>query len=195
MKVQFEFSPADLADVSQRLTSRSQTVRGARWLSRATWAFLISLAVFFALKGDLVMRVIYSILLCAALVAVHRWLWGSSPDSRLAAYYRERLGGDGPFICEVEMTAEGVTGRQCGIELKYPWSSIQEIVDTPGGLEFAARAGFLVVRDRAFHTPEQRSDFLRAARQFLTASAAGSGTPSGPGDTPPRASGHAEGPR
>jgi hypothetical protein len=100
----------------------------------------------------------------------------------MLSYYRERLGGDGPFTCEVELTADSLAIRQCGAELKYLWSSMTEIVDTPGGIEFAARGGgFLVVRDRAFLTPQQRSDFLLAARQLMSNAGAAGGTPPGPG--------------
>jgi hypothetical protein len=103
-----------------------------------------------------------------------RWRW-SSPNATYLKYYREQLGGDGPFLCEVEITPAGLTIRQIGIETKRPWSVVEEIVDTSDGLEFRCRiGGILVVRDRAFETAELRSVFLRRAKEFLASSAAGS---------------------
>jgi hypothetical protein len=168
LKVQFEFSIADLADVARRAGDRSQVIRDWRWQARATWAGLLCLALFFALDGGLLVRAIYSILIGIVLLAIYQRLWGSSPDGRLLRYYREQMGGDGPFICEVELSPQSVTTRQCGTETTRPWSSVADIVDTPDALEFAWRGGgLLVVRDRAFQSPQQRSEFLSAARGFL----------------------------
>ncbi len=75
-----------------------------------------------------------------------------------------------PFLCEVEMTSDGITTKQGGAETKR-WSAVKEIVETPDSLDFVWHGGgLLVVRNRAFHTPELRSTYIRTAREFLASS-------------------------
>jgi hypothetical protein len=75
-------------------------------------------------------------------------------------------------MCEVEIDAQGVTSMQCGAQTKRGWSGVKEILNTPGAVEFVfSGGGNLVVRDRAFHTPQQRAEFLEEAHRFMTARA------------------------
>ena len=87
---------------------------------------------------------------------------------RLVKYFRERLGGDGPFRCEVEITDAGIIARQLGAESRHSWAQVVAITEIPGGIEFVYRPlGALVVRDRAFATAQQRAEFLKLARAYL----------------------------
>lgn len=172
MKVQFDFSASDVADAARRTVARSQTIRNWSGYSRATWAALISLALFFALDGPLAAKAAYVALIFFLLLVVYPRIFGRGPDTRAVQYYRELLGGDGPFSCEVDISEDGLTTQQCGAETKRRWSSVMEIVETPDAVEFIFRgSGNLVVRDRAFHTSAQRVEFIEAARQFMRAAA------------------------
>jgi hypothetical protein len=95
-------------------------------------------------------------------------IWRSTPSGTYLKYYREQLGGDGPFSCEIEIAPDGITTRQCGAETKRPWSAVKEINETSDALEFFwCTGGLLAVRNQAFQTSELRSAFLRKSRQFL----------------------------
>jgi hypothetical protein len=86
----------------------------------------------------------------------------------LQEFYRERLGGDGPFTCEVELTSAGVVSRQLGQESLHPWSQVASVAEVPGGVEFIYRPiGSLLVRDRAFPDPQVRADFMSLARSLI----------------------------
>jgi hypothetical protein len=172
VRVRFEFSAADLADVARRSADRSKTIRDSRWQAAASWSAVLGLALFFALSGSFIARATFSVAFCLVLFFLFS-RWGrSSPNATYLKYYREQLGGDGPFLCEVEITPAGLTTRQSGIETKRSRAVVEEIVDTPGGLEFHFRiGGTLLVRDRAFDTPELRLAFLRRAKEFLAADA------------------------
>jgi len=131
------------------------------------WAALISLALFFAIEGDIIARALYALLAFVGLGALYPLVFRGSPKGRYIEYYRERLGGDGPFQCEVEITSEGVTVEQNGAQVKWRWSSVKEVADTSGAIEFVWNTGgSLVVRDRAFENTEQRAEFLRLSRGF-----------------------------
>jgi hypothetical protein len=177
MKVQFEFSAADLADAAHRATARSRVVRDWRWQANAMWSLLIAIALFFAISGSLTSRAIYCALFCISIFAFIHWVLKPSGPGRFIRYYRERLGGDGPFLCEVELTADGVTVRQSGAVITWPWSSSCSINDNPGDLELVFKTGGnLVVRNRAFQSQEQRSEFLRTCRDSIAAHGNGKDT-------------------
>ncbi len=175
VRVRFEFSAADMADIARRSADRSKTIRDSRWQAAASWSALLGLALFFALSGTFIGRATFSVAFCLVLfILFSRWR-RSSPNATYLKYYREQLGGDGQFLCEVEITSAGITTRQNGIETKRPWSVVEQIIDTSDGLEFRCRiGGILVVRDRAFETAELRSAFLRRANEFIASSTKGS---------------------
>jgi hypothetical protein len=75
VKVQFEFSVADLADAARRCNDRSKLVRDWRLEARFTWAALLSLALFFAIDGQVAARATYSIIFCVATVLIYPRIW------------------------------------------------------------------------------------------------------------------------
>jgi hypothetical protein len=96
----------------------------------------------------------------------------SPRPARLVKYFRERLGGDGPFRCEVEIGEKGIVARQLGAESRHSWAQVASIGEIPDGIEFVYRPlGSLVVRDRAFATAQQRAEFLALARKLGAAGA------------------------
>jgi hypothetical protein len=170
MKVAFEFSAADLADAAQRAAARSRVQQDWRWQANAMWSLLIAVALFFALSGSLFSRALYCTFFGVALFAFIHWFLKPSGSGRYVRYYRERLGGDGPFLCEVELTADGVTVRQSGAVMTWPWSSSTSVNDNPADIELVFKTGGnVVVRDRAFQNQEMRSNFLRTCRESIAA--------------------------
>jgi hypothetical protein len=170
-RIRFEFSAADLANVARRSADRSKTVRDQRWHAAASWSALLALVLFFALDGSFIARAVFSIPFGLAVFFFYFRIWRSTPSGTYLKYYREQLGGDGLFTCEIEITPDGITTSQCGAETKRPWSAVKEINETSDALEFFwCTGGLLAVRNRAFQTSELRSDFLRKSRQFLAES-------------------------
>ena len=171
MKVQFEFTPADLAEVARRAVNRSPLVHRWRRMNSIAGAVLLGLLVFVATPWDLTIRSIVAAVI-AVVVFVVIFLLGRRRGGsvRLQEFYRERLGGDGPFTCEVELTSVGVVSRQLGQESLHAWSQVASVAEAPGGVEFIYRPiGSLLVRDRAFPDPKVRADFLSEARSHIPA--------------------------
>lgn len=171
MKVQFEFTPADLAEVARRTVNRSPLVHRWRLRNSIVGAILAGLLVLVALPGEMTIRVVAGSVIAVVLFVVVFSLGrrrGGNP--RVQEFYRERLGGDGPFTCEVELTSVGVVSRQLGQESLHPWSQVASVAEVPGGVEFIYRPiGSLLVRDRAFPDPKIRADFLSQARSRVPA--------------------------
>jgi hypothetical protein len=169
LKVQFEFSAGDLAEVASRAADRSRVVQGWRWQGRMTWSVLVSLLVYVVTPGQPTGRAVIAGLVCLLLVVVVPRLSASSRKSQMLRYYREQLGGDGPFVCEVELSPAGLITRQLGVETTHPWSQVASATEvSPGGIEFIYRPmGALLVRDRAFPTKEGREQFLALALRLI----------------------------
>ena len=159
-----------MADVARRSANRSKTIRDLRWHAAATWCFLLSLIVFFVISGSVIVRATFCIAFGLVLFFLMFRGGRSSPQAAYLKYFREQLGGDGPFLCEIEITPAGITATQNGVEMKRGWPSVKDIIDTSDGLEFHWRTGgTLVVRDRAFKTPDLRTAFLHTAREYRAA--------------------------
>src|SRR5262249_33085267 len=76
---------------------------------------------------------------------------------RLRAFWREKLKGDGPFTCEVELTESGVTTSQLGSQSALPWTSVLSVVEVADAVEITAQTGgLIVVRGRAFASPDAK---------------------------------------
>jgi hypothetical protein len=169
VKVQFEFSAADLAEVASRTVDRSALIQKWRRLGRWLWAVVCGLIVFlFTPAAELALRITASVIVGVVVFAFLAWRAKQRKGrSRLLEFYRERLGSDGPFPCEVEIDSTGLVARQFGAELRHPWAQIESISDTPGSIEFVYRPmGSLLVRDRAFASREIRAEFLKLARGY-----------------------------
>jgi hypothetical protein len=171
MKVQFEFTPADLADVARRAVNRSPLIHRWRLRNAIVGAILVALLVLAATPWEMTERGIVAAIVAVAVFALIFYLARRRGGSaRLREFYRERLGGDGPFTCEVELTPAGVVSRQLGQESLHPWSQVASVAEVPGGIELVYRPiGSLLVRDRAFADPKVRAEFLSMARNRIPA--------------------------
>lgn len=171
MKVQFEFSAADMAQVAGRAVDRSPVVR--KWRARARWAWAIATGtiMFLVVPGTPALRIAIALLLgLAVFFAPAR----GKKNARLLEVFRERLGGDGPFLCEVEITEAGIVSRQLGAESRHPWPQVASVSEVEGGVEFVYRPmGSLLVRDRAFADAQARAEFLAQANRYLQPRAQG----------------------
>jgi hypothetical protein len=162
VKVAFDFTLDDLVDASERTLSRSRVARGWRWQAVA-FSALIGGGVVWLARGDLVLGLVGGAVCAGLQVAFLK----QNRKARLLRYFRERLGGDGPYRCEVELTPEALVATQNGVRTVRDWSSIDAINDTQDAIEFHSRgAGTLVVRNRAFGSREEWRKFLDTARQY-----------------------------
>jgi hypothetical protein len=69
------------------------------------------------------------------------------------------------------MTVDGLSGRSVHNEISFPWARLTRVTELPDAIEVWFDPGLVVIRDRAFHTPEERQAFLAAVRRHLPADA------------------------
>jgi hypothetical protein len=92
----------------------------------------------------------------------------SGVEKRLRELHREKLGGSGPFVCEVELTPVGVWVRQLNTQVTHEWESVKEIQETADSVDIITRhGGGVVVRNRAFKSDEERRKFIELAQGYI----------------------------
>ena len=167
--VKFQFSASDLADVALRTVDDSSVVSKWRIQAKLVGVVIFGLIFYGYVPGTPGKRILYAIVACSVtLILLHVLPEGSSRKDRLLQYYREKLGGDGPYECEVELTAESLITRQFGVEGKHAWSHVLSAIEVQDGIEFKYKpVGALLVRNRAFGTLEARRTFFQFALQQI----------------------------
>lgn len=168
MKVQFQFTLDDMVDLAQRAVGRSRVAAALR-RERLVGAALGAGALGYAIASGATPSHLAAALAAGIAAAVlYPALSRTLRRQRLRQLYRERLGGAGPFSCEVEIAPSGITTTQMGASIKRDWSAISAVEDRGDSIEFVTRgAGTLVVRNRAFESQEAWRAFLDTARGYL----------------------------
>jgi YcxB-like protein len=167
MKVRFEFQIDDLIDVGERTLAASRVVKRIR-LSGLFSSAVIGAILAYAASGDTGPgRPFYVVIGAIVCALAYPLLRKRTTERRLRAFWRERLGSEGPFVCEVELTEEGVTTRQFGTESTRPWSKVRAVEEGQGSVDIFTMEGLIVVRDRAFASPDERKQFLDLGRSLL----------------------------
>ena len=171
MRVQFDYDINDVVDSSARTLFRSPAGRRRLLAMRMTSAGYLGLLagafICVLVPGPLEVRMGPALTVTLAAAAVQ---WISYPRAIRRAWRRQYLallGSEGPFTCEVELRPDGVWARQNQAQVLYEWPGVVSIEQTPDSIDFRTRSGgYLVVRDRAFWSPEERDKFLATANRY-----------------------------
>ena len=168
MKVRFEFTIDDLIDVGERSLSASRVVTKLRRTAVVVWALFAGVVFWAILPLSPTFRIAAAVGAAAGAALFYPGFRKKEVHRRLREVWRERLAGDGPFVCEVELDDAGVTTEQLGTKTSQPWRVVASVAEKPDSVEIATeKGGLVVVRDRAFASPEEKSRFLEFARARL----------------------------
>jgi hypothetical protein len=167
MKVSFDFTTDDLVEVAERALGRSRSARSWRSAGWWWWCALCAGGAYLAVPGTWPWRLTAAIIAAVLVALLYPPGTARLRKKHLKEHYRERFGGDGPFSCEVELRPEGLAMVQAGTRVLHEWPLITAIVETPDSVDFVARGGAsLMVRNRAFRSPQERVEFIRLARFY-----------------------------
>ena len=182
LRVSFEFTPEDLADVTVRhgggkpwlRSMRRQSVLG---VGVGAWAgAMLALVIVTGLRDrDSLAGLAVAAMLIGAFAA-----WYEA--RRFEAKFRRRMldvvnaepSTSRVMRCDVELCRGGVRLEQQNFEMFYRWTDLVTIEDLDAGVELRFLAGYVMVRARAFATPDERANFLSLARAQAAASHASS---------------------
>jgi hypothetical protein len=97
-------------------------------------------------------------------------LYGSVYDDsirkRTLRIFREQF-GDGPVACVFEARADALWIEARGVTTIQPWILLQDVAESPRGIELQFRHGMTIIRARAFATGQVRSAFVQRIRERL----------------------------
>jgi len=167
VRVSFQFTIDDLVDGAERAVQRSGVARGWRWQRMVGSCALSALIAYVVVPGSDATRLFAALVVAVLCAAILPFGSGGARKRRLAQYFREQFGGDGPFTCEVELTPAALVAIQRGARSERPWSMIRAIQVTDDSVDFVTQgAGTLIVRNRAFKSREERDAFVNLARSY-----------------------------
>lgn len=167
MRVSFEFSVDDMVDGAERAVARSGVARGWRWQRLVVSCTITAIVAYIVVPGSEGTRLFGAVVAAILCGAILPFSSGSGRRRRLQQYFREQLGGDGPFTCEVELTPQALVTVQRGARAERPWSMIRAIQLTDNSVDFITQgAGSVIVRNRAFKSREERDAFVDLARKY-----------------------------
>lgn len=171
MRVQFEFTRADLIDASKRFSARSKVIRSWKWQgvfysALFTWLLVFAFLFRTPLKGALI-----ALAAAGGAALTYPYFHKTGTEKRLRKLHQEILGNENSFVCEVELTETGFSINQTNRQIKYDWQTVHEISETNDSVDIFTRdGGGVIVRNRAFQSDADRRKFVDLANGFLNQS-------------------------
>jgi hypothetical protein len=170
MKVSFVYNQAEAVEAAMRMLARSKTViyerRKAVIISAVVFGPVMFLA-FHAVFRVLLFSVLFGIFTVLLMFAMMPYSIEKQRRKTMARFMREKHGDQNSFTCEVELADKGVSVADQNSQHFFPWEEVEEIVDTANSVDIFAKLGGVVVRNRAFSSPENRAEFKQLAQHHL----------------------------
>lgn len=161
-----------MVDASMRILARSKTIRSIRlrallWTAGLTWG-LTWLLVFAALRAS---KLGLLLGLFAALIYALYYprLNRITVEKRLRKLHKETFGDTNDFACEVELTPSGICLRQQWCQSTIEWGKVEEILVTTDSVDIFTPGAGLIVRSRAFKSPDEQKQFVALAQSYFDA--------------------------
>jgi hypothetical protein len=173
MRVQFDTTLEEVVDLNMRLSEQTKTFQRSR---RRSQIFVGASAGVAGLIGPLtdddmptallaIMFIIASLFAGTCGYAYGRFhTWYIRRNCRKVL--REMLHEAERIPVEIELRAEGLWARSPTGDCSLPWSRLKRVNDGQDGVDFWFDPGLVVVRDRAFASPDDRRRFIAKATEL-----------------------------
>ena len=138
---------------------------------------LAGIVVFALLPESFTVKLVVASLAAIGGAVLYPLLYQKTLRRRLRKYCLEQLGTEEPFPVEVELSPEGVCTRQKTAQIIFEWPNVEAIQETSDSIDILTRhGGIVVVRKRAFESPEAMRRFTEEAQHYLAESKNSLGT-------------------
>ena len=101
MRVSFKYSQEDLVDATVRFGARSKSVQGIR-RRQLFWSAVLLVALVMLLLKFSIMLMITAAVAALIIISFNPYLYDRRYRKNLRAFYKEKLGDDNEFTCQVE---------------------------------------------------------------------------------------------
>jgi len=173
VKVSFDATLDDFVDASNRVFARSKAIKSFRSFDKQfsiVCALICGLSWGFRWEGTFLSKslagAIAALLFLGFFLALNHVLWQPLRIRRSRRLCREQLGTQCPVTVEIEVAESGIHFRQLDSEHHCTWKSITSIEERDDCIEIWRQGRLLVVRGRAFHSDEERKDFLHLCEKW-----------------------------
>jgi hypothetical protein len=167
MRVQFDYTIEDLVDVQMRVLNNSRAVRAWRWRDLVLTSLMTGIFVFAIIPEEITVRIIVGIIGLILGAVLYPVVSEMTIKRRLRKWCEENAGPAKTFTCEVELNESGIHSQQNETQIVFPWKNMKEIRETKDSVDiYFERGGLMVIRNRAFTSPEERQRFIELAKQY-----------------------------
>ncbi len=171
MRIEYETTLDDIADVHLRMAQRSRLAQRARWQG-ALWIVVLTSVILLLwllhLGVPLAERCAISAFGAIGSAGGYWLNYHRSMKRRILKHLREQMHTDGPLHFAVELREDCIWTKLATTQLSFDWMNLQEIIDTPDWVELRMRDGsFVIVRSRGFPSQEAREQFKKIANTNL----------------------------
>ena len=168
MKVSFKYSQEDLVDATVRFAARSKSLRDIRRRQVLFWSLLFLAALILLISRFSVVRMGAAAVTAIMIISLVPYLYDRRYRKNLRAFYKEKLGDENEFTCEVELLPEGMRSSGEDHLSLIKWKDIEEIAPSNDSVDiFGSKGGGCIVRNRAFTSAEERQRFIDTATTYL----------------------------
>jgi hypothetical protein len=170
MRVAFKYSQEDLVDATVRFAARSETLRRAR-RRNLFWSAVLLVSVSLLVRRVSFIAMVIAAVGALVVIIINPYLYDRRYRKTLTNLYKEKLGDQNEFTCEVELLPNGMktSGEDCWATTE--WNKIEEIVPTGDSVDiFGTHGGGCIVRNRAFNSAAERQRFIDLAQEYLNKS-------------------------
>jgi hypothetical protein len=167
MRVSFKYSQEDLVDATVRFAARSKAIRDIRRRG-LFWSVVLLASVAIVIFKISIAGMIVAVVAVLVVVIMNPYLYDHRYRKNLRKIYKEKLGDEDEFICEVELLPEGLQTSGTNFHSTTEWDAIEDIVPTSDSVDiFGRKGGGCIVRNRAFGSPDERQRFIELAREYM----------------------------
>jgi hypothetical protein len=174
-RVEFDFSPADLADVNRRSPILQRALRRQLLLVRIGFGIGAAWGLGLLLPGQALLPEPRWWPAIAAAGLLGGWLGGAWTAGRqrtgIERLLREAMHGADSARCVVELRRDAVVVRQLDQMAGMEWAHLEAVEEQGSDVELRGPMR-IVVRARAFATPAARAEFVATARRLHAAARA-----------------------
>ena len=167
MRVEYDATLDEILDLHLLQDGESAIQGRMRLRLRVSAAVLVAVLVALLLPEPIVARILWGLAAGAIAIIISPYTLRGAQKKIGREYLKEQLGGEGPIPFSCEVSEEALVIDQGQTHLRYRWDAVERIEETEAGILLRmSQGGLVMVRERAFDSPQQRVEFIRLARQY-----------------------------
>ncbi len=173
MRVEYDATLDEILDLHLLQDGESAIQGRMRVRLRISAGLIVAVVVAALAPESILLRVLWGLAAGAIVVIISPYTLRGAQKKIGREYLKEQLGGEGPIPFCCELTEEALVIDQGEIHLRYRWDAVERIEETEDGILLRmSQGGLVMVRERAFVTPTQRTEFVQLARKCISMASA-----------------------